>query len=72
MGIDVTINPLPPEIPDPIPRDSDYTHAAYDPEYVERWWRILVQTERTMQRHRSPFGYGPHPTGTRSALTLQW
>lgn len=55
MGIDVTINPLPTEIPNPISCDIDDVHSAYDPEFVERWWRILLQTEKILQRYRSSF-----------------
>ena len=55
LGIEVTINPIPSEIADPIPCDQDHVHAAYDPDAVHRWWRILVQTERVLQRYRSPF-----------------
>src|SRR5688572_25685899 len=28
--------------------DSDKTHASYDPDYVNRYWRILLQTDRLM------------------------
>lgn len=55
MRIEVTINPLPVEIPHPISCDIDHEHASYDPEPVQRWWRILVQTEKVLQRYRSPF-----------------
>lgn len=55
LGIDVEINPLPAEIPDPIPCDQDHQHAAYDPEYVTRFWRILVQTDSILRAYRSSF-----------------
>jgi hypothetical protein len=59
MGIEVTINTRPVELPepDPIPFDLDHEHATYDPDGVNRWWRILVQGERVLQRFRTPF-YG--------------
>jgi hypothetical protein len=59
MGIEVTINTRPVELPhpDPIRFDSDHDHATYDPVAVHRWWRILVQGERVLQRFRTPF-YG--------------
>jgi hypothetical protein len=53
--IPVTINPLPAEVPDPIPFDQDRTHASYQPEYVQRWWRILLQTVLVLQRYCAPF-----------------
>lgn len=55
MGIEVTINPVSVEIPDPISCDIDTEHASYDPEPVQRWCRIMIQTERILQRYRSPF-----------------
>lgn len=55
LGIEVKINPLPNEVPNPIRCDEDTVHAAYDPEYTNRFWRILLQTELVMQRYRSQF-----------------
>ena len=55
LGIEVTINPLPSEVSNPIRCDVDEIHASYDPVYVQRFWRILVQTEAVLQRYRSPF-----------------
>ncbi len=55
LGIEVAINPLPVEVPNPILFDADTGHASYDPEPVQRWWRIVVQTEQVLQRYRSPF-----------------
>ena len=54
-GIEVAIDPLPVEVPDPIPFTEDVIHSSYDPVYVNRWWRILVGTVNVLQRHRSPF-----------------
>jgi Family of unknown function (DUF5996) len=51
LGIEVTINPLPSEVQNPIRCDVDEVHASY----AQRFWRILVQTEAIMQRYRSPF-----------------
>src|SRR5437588_2419723 len=55
LGIEVTINPLPSEVSNPIRCDVDEIHASYDPVYVQRFWRILVQTEAVLQRYRPPF-----------------
>jgi len=55
LGIQVTINPLPSEVSDPIRCDIDEVHASYDPLYAQRFWRILTQTATVMQRYRSPF-----------------
>jgi hypothetical protein len=55
LGIDLRINDLPNEIPDAIRFSEDRVHAAYDPEYAERFWRILVQCERVLSRFRTGF-----------------
>ena len=55
LGIDVSINATPNELPDPIPFAQDEVHRAYDPMYANRFWRVLVQTERVLQRFRARF-----------------
>ena len=54
-GIDVTIWTTPVEIPDPIPFEQDRVHASYDPEYAQRFWRILVSVDRIFNEFRSRF-----------------
>ncbi len=46
---------MPVEIPDPIPFDQDTKHASYDPEYVNRFWRILVSCENVFKEFRAGF-----------------
>ncbi len=55
LGIEVTINPLPCEVPSPIRFDHDEVHASYDPVSAQSFWRILVQTEMVLKRYRSRF-----------------
>jgi hypothetical protein len=55
MGIEVKIWKMPQEVANPILFDQDHQHAAYDPEYAQRWWRILVQVDRVMTAFRSQF-----------------
>jgi hypothetical protein len=55
LNINVTINTLPCEVPNPIRSDEDFVHASYDPEYVNRFWRILVQTDSVFKAFRSQF-----------------
>ena len=54
-GIEVSINPKPQEVPDPIPLDRDETHASYQPEYANRLWRILVSTDLVFKQFRAQF-----------------
>jgi hypothetical protein len=53
MGVE--ISPRPDEVPEPIPFAEDHTHASYDPEYANRFWRILVQSDRVFKEFRSRF-----------------
>jgi len=54
-GIRVEINEFPSEIPGAIPFSRDRTHAAYDAEYAERFWRALVQADRVFKQFRTGF-----------------
>ena len=55
LGIQVQITTNPVEVENDIPFDQDQVHASYDAEYVNRWWRILLQIDRILQRYRTPF-----------------
>jgi hypothetical protein len=55
LGIRVKIWKMPVEIPNPIPFDQDTQHASYDPEYANRFWRILVATDAVFKEFRARF-----------------
>ncbi len=55
LGLAVKIWTMPVEIADAIPFDRDHAHASYDKEYANRFWRILVQSERLFTRFRARF-----------------
>jgi Family of unknown function (DUF5996) len=55
LGTPVKIWPVPVEVAQPIPFEQDQTHRAYDPEYVQRFWRILLQTTRVFTVFRARF-----------------
>jgi Family of unknown function (DUF5996) len=55
IGIEVQIWTMPQEIAEPLRLDQDDQHTAYDPEYAQRFWRILVQADRVMTLFRSQF-----------------
>ena len=55
LGLETKIWTMPVEIEGAIPFDQDREHGAYDPQYVHRFWRILVQVDRLFTRFRSPF-----------------
>jgi len=54
-GIDVKIWTVPSEVDNPIPFPDDHEHASYDPDAVDRFWRILIFTDRVLNRFRSSF-----------------
>ncbi len=66
IGIEVRIWTMPQEVSEPIPFDQDDQHAAYDPEYAQRFWRLLVQVDRVMTVFRSRF------TGKSSPVHFFW
>lgn len=55
LGLHVKIQTTPNEVADAIPFDQDGTHRAYDKEYVSRFWRVLVQTDRVFKQFRAGF-----------------
>jgi hypothetical protein len=55
LNLHVKINMKPNEVPEAVPFDRDETHAAYDREYANRFWRILVQADRVFKRFRARF-----------------
>jgi hypothetical protein len=55
LGISVTIDPEPKEVPDPIPFDKDTVHASYDSAAVKRWFRLLRHADRLLHEFRSGF-----------------
>jgi hypothetical protein len=55
LGIQVRINTRPCEVPEPVPFERDTVHAAYDPEYAHRFWRILVTVNGIFLEFRARF-----------------
>src|SRR5437764_12577220 len=51
LGLQVQITTMPVEVEHTIRFDQDQVHASYDPEYVTRWWRIVVQVDRLLQQY---------------------
>jgi hypothetical protein len=55
LGVDVHIYTVPSELADPIPFDRDTVHAAYDPDYANRFYRVLQSSHRVMSAFRTCF-----------------
>jgi len=55
LDLRVDIHTLPNEVAEPIRFDRDETHRAYDPDYANRFWRVLVQADRVFKSFRTRF-----------------
>jgi hypothetical protein len=55
IGISVRINPLPNEIARPIPFAEDETHKAYDRDFANRFWRVLLHSHEAFSVFRTSF-----------------
>lgn len=49
------IYPCPNELPDATPFIEDEAHRTYDGEYAQRFWRILLGSDRVLRQFRSRF-----------------
>lgn len=55
LEIKVKIWTMPVEVENPIEFEQDQKNAAYDPEYANRFWRILVRADKVFHEFRSRF-----------------
>src|SRR3954463_12295615 len=55
LELPIEINTTPNEVDPAIPFEENETDAAYDPEYANRFWRVLLQTDRVFKVFRSKF-----------------
>src|SRR3984885_1452528 len=55
LGIDVEIDQIPNELPEPIKFSLDHQHASYDPDAVRRLFQILVNADRVFKQFRTGF-----------------
>jgi Family of unknown function (DUF5996) len=66
MGLDVRVDPMPCELPDPVPFHNDHVPRAYDGDVARAYWQALVQTHRVLQLFRTRF------VGKCSPIHLFW
>lgn len=66
LEMPITIWTTPVEVPNRTPFEKDQEHASYDPEYAQRFWRILAQTSRVFTEFRCRF------TGKVSPIHFFW
>jgi len=55
LGIAVTIDEMPNELPEPIRFSQDDKHASYDPDPVRRLFQVLVSVDRVFKQFRTGF-----------------
>jgi hypothetical protein len=55
LGLPVRIWTMPQEVDEPIPFDHDTTHASYEREPVERFWRVLRSVDAVLKEFRGGF-----------------
>ena len=55
LEMPIAIWTTPVKVPDRTPFEKDQKHAAYDAEYAQRFWQILVQSSRVLMKFRSRF-----------------
>jgi hypothetical protein len=55
LGINVTIDEIPNELPAPIRFSQDKQHASYDPDAVARFLHVLVNADRVFKQFRTAF-----------------
>jgi uncharacterized protein DUF5996 len=55
LDLHVDIHGRPNEVAEPIRFDRDEVHGSYDPDYANRFWRVLVQADRVFKAFRARF-----------------
>jgi hypothetical protein len=55
LGIHISIDEMPNELPEPVRFSQDNQHASYDPDAVQRFLQILVNSDRVFKQFRTGF-----------------
>ena len=55
LGVAPRFRPIPDEVDDPIPFAEDTVHSAYEPEWANRFFRVLSQVDLVLKDHRAGF-----------------
>jgi len=55
LGLRVRIHDMPSEIADAIPFSADTTHRAYDAQYAQLFWHVLIRAARVLSQFRTAF-----------------
>lgn len=63
IHVDVSVNFMPQEIPNPIPLDEDSEKRTYDRKLATAFWRILLSTHQVLLRYHARFDGETPPIG---------
>lgn len=63
IGVDVSVNQKPQEVPNPINFEKDIEQQIYNAQLANAWWRILMSTYLVMQRYHARFTGKTQPIG---------
>src|SRR5467141_4972677 len=55
LDVEIPISTMPCEIADCIPFDRDFAHAAYERDYANRFWRVLLSAHNVLAHFRTGF-----------------
>jgi len=55
LGLSIKINMMPNEVANAIAFDRDTTHTSYDPDYANRFWRVLLASHNVFSHFRTAF-----------------
>lgn len=55
LDLELNIYPKPNEVANAVPFDQDHAHTSYDREYANRFWRVLLQSDRIFKIFRARF-----------------
>lgn len=66
LGLAVAIHGRPNELADAVPFAEDRAHASYDPDYANRFWRVLLDVDDVFKAFRTAF------VGKASPVHLFW
>lgn len=55
IGLELHIVAFPNEVDDATPFAKDTRHSSYDPDYANRFWRVLLQSDRIFKIFRARF-----------------
>lgn len=65
LGIEVKIDTLPCEVPNPV-RCNEDERRAHDRDYINRWWKVMIGTQKVFEEFRSDF------SGKTSPINFFW